>query len=84
MTEQLTQKSINEAFDEFKLVWDEKVKDSGETESMFIALGMATEMLAYYQEIKEHAESKGFTMPVLKEGLEIKFNDWTRTTRKER
>ena len=75
MTEQLTQESINKAFDEFKCLWDEKVKDSGESESMFIALGKGTEMLAYYQEVKEHVESKGFTMPELKKGLEIKFND---------
>ena len=75
MTEQVTQEQVNEAFKSFKDLWDQAVIESGETESMFIALGLGTNMLAAYQEIKEEVESLGLVMPTLKEGLEVRFND---------
>lgn len=80
MSEQkeLTQETVNEIFEQGKAEWDARLKASGLTQSMFISTnheGFPVEFLAHYQMAKEGAESQGFTMPVLVEGVEIKLSD---------
>lgn len=80
MSEQkeLTQKAVNEIFEQGKKEWDTRLAASGLSQHMFIATnheGFPVEFLAHYQMAKEGAESHGFTMPVLVEGVEIKLSD---------
>lgn len=80
MSEQkeLTQETVNEIFEQGKAEWDKRLKESGLTQPMFIATnheGFPVEFLAHYQMAKEGAESQGFTMPVLVEGVEVKLSD---------
>lgn len=71
--EKLTQEKIDGIFGEIKSEWDKMVKESGRSESMFIALGGKTpsNFLAYYQMAKEHVESEGLIMPELVKGLKV-------------
>lgn len=80
MSEQkeLTQEAVNEIFEQGKKEWDARLEASGLSQQMFIATnheGFPVEFLAHYQMAKEGAESQGFTMPVLVEGVEIKLSD---------
>lgn len=76
--EELTQEIVNEIFEQGKSEWDKRLKESGLTQTMFISTnheGFPVEFLAHYQMAKEGAESQGFTMPVLVEGVEVKLSD---------
>ena len=70
----LTQDKLNNIFAELKAEWDKKVRESGRSESMFIAMdktGYASEFLLSYEQAKENVESYGLVMPVLIKGLKI-------------
>lgn len=76
--EQMTQEQVNEVFEAAKLEWDAMIEKSGLTETMFIALNpgkMASTFLAGYQMVKEHVESLGLVMPVLREGVSVTVSD---------
>lgn len=77
---EMTQEVVDETFKEAKQQWDDMIEKSGLSEDMFIAINpgkMASTFLAGYQMAKEHVESLGLVMPVLKEGLEISVSDLT-------
>lgn len=78
--EEMTQERVDEVFKEAKEQWDAMIEKSGLSEDMFISLNpgkMASTFLAGYQTAKEHVESLGLVMPVLKEGLEVTISDLT-------
>lgn len=73
---ELTQEKVDEVFAEIKAEWDKKVKASGKSEAMFIALdktGFVAELFYNYQLAKEHVENKGLVMPELVEGLKVSY-----------
>lgn len=75
---EMTQETVDETFKEAKQQWDAMIEKSGLSEEMFIALNpgkMASTFLAGYQMAKEHVESLGLVMPVLREGLSVKVSD---------
>jgi len=74
--EPMTQETVNQAFQEIKKVWDEKVAESGKSAQMFVITdntGFASEFIATYQRAKEHVEWNGLVMPELMPGLEVKI-----------
>lgn len=78
--EQLTQEHVDAVFKEAKAEWDAMIEKAGLTEEMFIALNpgkLASTWLAGYQMTKEHVESLGLVMPVLREGLSVTVSDAT-------
>lgn len=72
-SEVFTQEQINESFIEIKAEWDKLVKESGRSESMFLAMGgeIVSHFLYNYQVAKEHVESQGLVMPALVKGLSV-------------
>jgi len=70
-----TQQEIDDSFNEVKEEWDKLVKDSGLSESVFIATDKyAIQFLAEYQEGKEAVQAIGLTMPDLVKGMTIKLS----------
>ncbi len=53
--------------------WDRLLKESGKSELMFKISHEGMQFMGYYQMMKEHVESEGFTMPEL-------FGDGTKIT----
>lgn len=77
---EMTQEQVNEVFEAAKVEWEAMIEKSGLSEEMFIAINpgkLASTFLAGYQMAKEHIESLGLVMPVLKECLEVTVNDLT-------
>lgn len=71
---ELTQEIVDEECGKLGDIWQEKVTDSGLSQSMFIATNedsFATEFLGFYQLTKEHVESLGLVMPIIVEGVEV-------------
>lgn len=78
MSEELTQEIVNEEAANLRSHWEDKVTESGLSQSLFIAKnedGFATEFLSLYQAAKEYVESLGLVMPVVVEGVDVKVND---------
>lgn len=78
MNEELTQEIVNEEAANLRSHWEDKVTESGLSQSLFIAKnedGFATEFLSFYQAAKEYVESLGLVMPVVVEGVDVKVND---------
>lgn len=74
MSEELTQEVVNEEAVKLRNLWNDKVAESGLSQSMFIVKnegGFATEFLSLYQAAKEHVESLDLVMPVIVEGVEV-------------
>jgi len=71
----VTQNMLNNAVDNLRKEWNQKLKSSGLSEFMFIANdGEATKMLTVYQDLKERVEYEGIlSMPIFHEGITIKF-----------
>lgn len=71
--DKLTQADVDDTFIDIKVAWDKLVKESGRSESMFIAMGgeIVSHFLYNYQVAKEHVESQGLVMPVLVKGLSV-------------
>lgn len=68
----ITQSQVNEAVLKTKNEWDRLVKESGKSETMYIALSSeATVYLAQYEEVKQRMTSEGFTIPDLVEGVTV-------------
>lgn len=75
---ELTQKIVDEEAAKLRVHWEEKVAESGLSQSMFIAKnegGFATEFLALYQAAKEYVASLGLVMPVVVEGVEVNIDE---------
>ncbi len=75
---EMTQETVDETFKAAKAEWDAMIEKSGLTEEMFIAINpgkLASTFLAGYQMAKEHVESLGLVMPLLREGLSVKISD---------
>jgi hypothetical protein len=53
--------------------WDRLLKESGKSELMFKVSHDGMQFMGYYQMMKEHVESEGFTVPEL-------FGDGTKIT----
>lgn len=77
--EKITQEMVDEIFIEMSTMWDDRFEASGHRlVASFIAEdddGWALQFLAEYQMAKDNVESLGLTMPVLVEGITIKFNE---------
>lgn len=74
--DKLTQADVDDTFMDVKAAWDEMVKESGRSESMFLAMGgeAVSHFLYNYQLAKEHVESQGLVMPVLVKGLSVSIS----------
>tara|TARA_R110000744_G_scaffold321118_1_gene427228 strand:- start:363 stop:599 length:237 start_codon:yes stop_codon:yes gene_type:complete len=73
---EVTQNQIDEIHPLALEDWDTLLKESGESELMFKVSHEGVKFMAIYQSMKEHAESKGFTMPELfGDGTKITFHD---------
>ena len=78
MSEEITQEDVDIAFKAIKEEWDSRVKESGVTQQMYIALdktGSASNYLAMYQQAKEQTEKLGLVMPVLIKGLKVTIEE---------
>jgi hypothetical protein len=74
----ITQEEVNSAVEKAKAKWNSKVKESGQSEHMFIILdrtGFAMNFLSDYQVIKEKVEELGLVMPELIKGIKVSFRD---------
>ena len=73
MIDEPTQEKINEIFEVIKAEWDKLILESGQTESMAIALSKpgVTYFLAQYHDAKQEVEALGLVMPELVKGLKI-------------
>tara|TARA_R110002012_G_scaffold49804_5_gene128868 strand:- start:2829 stop:3113 length:285 start_codon:yes stop_codon:yes gene_type:complete len=75
---ELTQEVVDEEAVKLRNLWNDKVTESGLSQSVFIVKnedGFATEFLSLYQAAKEHVESLGLIMPVIVEGVEVKVDE---------
>jgi len=71
-----TQAQIDKSVAEFRVEWDKKLKESGLSELLFKTTNKdAIWMMAIYQEMKNEAESEGFTMPDFDSKTKITFHD---------
>ena len=73
---ELTQEIVNEEADKIRAYWDDKVSESGLSQSMFIATdktGFVSEFLYFCQRAKQGVEDYGLVMPTIVEG--VKVND---------
>ena len=67
-----TQETFDEIHRQVRSEWEKMVDDSGQTEHMFIALDReAMRYLAMYKDIQDYAQSKGFGLPDLVEGVTV-------------
>lgn len=73
-----TQQEINECFAPLKAQWDEKVRESGKSDAMFIATdktGFAATFIHNYNSAKTAVEAHGLKMPELVKGLSVSYSD---------
>lgn len=72
----LTQEIVDAEVAEAKAMWDQLVKDSGQTEAMFIVSSSeARHFLWQYHEVKALVDGLGLVMPDLVKGATITIND---------
>lgn len=73
----MTQEEANQAFEEIKKAWDKVVKESGQTEQMFIALdktGKAANFLHRYWQATFAVAEEGLEMSELVKGLKVSYS----------
>lgn len=71
----MSQETLNKQADIIRKEFDERVKESGLNQKMFIAIHKeAAQILGQYEILREHVSELGFSLPPLLEGVEVSLS----------
>lgn len=73
--EEISQASVDETVVEAREYWESVIKESGLTQTEYIASGQATSFLAQYTDFQNYVVSEGFECPNIAEGVTVTITE---------